>query len=202
MKKNSRSREWAILFTVFGVLPALFVAFVLLPCFKRDKGYIERQRAADQRLSELPVVQPLNAEERRVLQNPSAAWRHRIPLVTNPGERLGHYHRVVTELQQTCHQSGITLAGVRSTWDPIQGSFTLPTTLSQGLSPTQEVGTSGQLQAWVLEARVDGPTPQLFRTLEGLSRIEPLLEPVGFRWEADEKGLRQYLLLRNLVLVP
>ncbi len=202
MKKNSRSREWVILFTVFGVLPTLFVVFVILPCFQRDKGYIERQRAADQRLSELPVVQPLNAEERKVLENPSAAWRHRIPLVANTGERLGHYHRVVTELQQTCQQSGIALAGVRSTWDPIQGSFTLPTTLSQGLPSTQEIGTSGQLQAWVLEARVEGPTPQLFRALEGLPHIEPLLEPVGFRWEADEKGLRQYLLLRNLVLVP
>ncbi len=202
MKKNSRSREWAILLAVFGVLPALFVVFVLLPCFKRDEGYIERQRVADQRLSELPAVQPLNAEERKVLEVPSAPWRRRIPLVANDGERLGHYHQVVTELQQSCRQSGIDLASVRSTWDPIRGSFTLPTTLSQGLPPIQEAGTLGQLQAWVLEARVDGPTPQLFRTLEGLPHIEPLLEPVGFRWEADEKGLRQYLLLRNLVLVP
>jgi len=202
MKKTSRSREWTILFTVFGVLPALFVAFVLLPCIKRDKNYIERQRAADQRLSELPAVQPLNAEERDALELPTAPWRRRIPLVANDGARLGHYHQVVTELQQTCRQSGIDLVGIRSTWDPIRGSFTLPTLLAQGPLPPKETGTQGRLQGWVLEARVDGPTPQLFRTLEGLPRIEPLLEPVGFRWEADEKGLRQYVLLRNLVLVP
>ncbi len=202
MKKNSRSREWAILFVVFGVLPALFVVFMLLPCFRRDAGYIERQRAADQRLAELPAVQPLNVEERKALEVPSAPWRRRIPRVANDGERLGHYHQVVTELQQTCRQSGIDLVGVRSTWDPIRGSFTLPANLSLGLSSSREVGTQGQLQAWVLEARVEGPTPQLFRALEGLPRIEPLLEPVGFRWEADEKGLRQFLLLRNLVLVP
>jgi len=122
--------------------------------------------------------------------------------VANDGARLGHYHQVVTELQQTCRQSGIDLVGIRSTWDPIRGSFTLPTLLAQGPLPPKETGTQGRLQGWVLEARVDGPTPQLFRTLEGLPRIEPLLEPVGFRWEADEKGLRQYVLLRNLVLVP
>ena len=202
MRKKSRSKEWAILFSVFGVLPALFVVFLLLPCFKRDTAYIERQRAADQRIMELPTVQPLNAEERAALEDPAALWKQRIPLVANDGARLGHYHLVVTELQQACRQSGVSLLGVRSTWDPIRGSFTLPPLLGQGPTLATEAGTQGQLGAWVLEARVDGPTPQLFHTLEGLSGMSPLLEPVGLRWEADEKGLRQYLLLRNLVLVP
>jgi hypothetical protein len=38
--------------------------------------------------------------------------------------------------------------------------------------------------------------------MEDIPRVEPLLEPIGLRWEADPKGLRQYLLLRNLVLTP
>ncbi len=202
MKQNSRSREWALLFLVFGVLPALFVGFLLLPSLKRDAAYIERQRAANQRLQELPVVQPLNAEERRVLEDPAAPWRRRIPLIAQDAARLGHYHQVITELQQTCRQSGIQLGGVRSTWDPIRGSFTLPPVLGPGPSLPLEGGNQGRLLGWVLEARVEGPTPQLFRALEGLSRIDPLLEPVGLRWEGDDKGLRQYLLLRNLVLAP
>jgi hypothetical protein len=202
MKKNSRSREWAILVTVFGVLPGLFIGFILLPCIKRDAVYIERQRAATQRLQELPPVQPLSPEERKVLEDPAAPWRYRIPFIPNDGVRLGHYHRVVTDLQQTCRQAGIKVVGVRSTWDSIHASFTLPPVLASGPDLLPEGGNQGRLQGWVLEAQVDGPTPQLFRAMEGLPLIEPLLEPVGLRWEGDDKGLRQYLVLRNLVLTP
>ncbi len=202
MKQNGRSREWAILVAVFGAVPALFIGLFLLPSLKRDRAYLERQRVADQRVQELPAVQPLNAEERRVLEDPEAPWQRRIPLVAQDGARLGHYHRVITELQQTCRRSGISLAGVRSSWDPIQGSFTLPALLASGPSLSRVGGSQGRLQGWVLEARVEGPTPQLFRALEDVPRMEPLLEPIGLRWEADPKGLRQYLLLRNLVLAP
>ena len=202
MKQNSRSQEWAILFAVFGVLPALFVGLLLMPSLKRDAEYLERQRVANTRIQELPVVQPLNAEERKVLEEPSAPWKRRIPFIASDGARLGHYHRVITGLQQTFRQSGVSLGGVRSTWDPIRGSFTLPSVLARGPELPVEGGSQGRFQAWVLEARVDGPTPQLFRALEGISRIDPLLEPVGLRWEVDEKGLRQYLLLRNPVLAP
>jgi hypothetical protein len=202
MRQNSRSKEWAILFVVFGVLPALFIGLLLMPSLKRDAEYLERQRKADQRIQELPAVQPLNAEERKVLEDPSAPWRRRIPLISSDAARLGHYHRVVTGLQSACKQSGIALLGVRSTWDPIRGSFTLPAVLASGPLLPVEGGSQGRLEAWVLEAHVDGPTPQLFRALEGIPRVDPLLEPIGFRWEGDEKGLRQYLLLRNPVLAP
>jgi len=202
MTKNSRAKEWVLLFVVFGVLPTLFIVFLLFPSLKRDTEYIERQRVANQRLQELPVVQALGAEERKVLLDPAAPWKRRIPFISNDGARLGHYHQVVTELQQSCRKSGINLMGVRSSWDPIRGSFTLPTLLSPGPLLATEGGSQGLLQAWVLEARLEGPTPQLFRAMEGIPRVEPLLEPIGLRWEADPKGLRQYLLLRNLVLAP
>jgi len=200
--KQNRSGEWILLATMFGVLPALFVAFLLLPSLKRDRVYLERQRAADMRLQELPVIQPLSAQEREILEDPQAPWRRRIPLVAQDAARLGHYHRVITGLQQTLRNSGTGLGGVRSTWDPIKGSFTLPSLLASGPSLPAEGGGEGRLQAWVLEARVDGPTPKLFRAMEDIPRVEPLLEPIGLRWEADPKGLRQYLLLRNLVLTP
>jgi len=202
MKKNSRTQEWGLLMVMFGILPGLFIAFFLLPSLKRDNEYLERQRAANQRIQELIAVQPLNAEERKVLEDPEAPWKQRIPLITSDAHRLGHYHQVVTELQQTCQTAGIHLVGIRSTWDPIQGSFTLPAILPAGPSLPTEGGIQGQLKGWVLEARVDGPTTQLFRAINGIPRINPLLEPVGLRWEGDEKGLRQYLILRNLVLAP
>lgn len=202
MRKNNRGKEWILLFVVFGILPVLFIVFLLVPIMKRDAEYIERQRAANQRLQELPAVQPLSAEERQVLLDPAAPWKRRIPYISHDGARLTHYHRVVTELQQSCRRWGINLVGLRSSWDPIRGSFTLPAVLGSGPSLPSEGGSQGTLRGWVLEARVEGPTSQLFRAMEGLSRVDPLLEPVGLRWEADPKGLRQYLLLRNLALAP
>ena len=53
----------------------------------------------------------------------------------------------------------------------------------------------------MLEARVGGQPGKLFQGLEALGRLEPLLEPVGLRWESVPEHTRQSLLLRNLVLV-
>jgi len=202
MTKNSRGKEWALLFVVFGVLPVLFIVFILFPSLKRDTEYLERQRAANQRLQELPAVQSLGTEERKLLLDPAAPWKRRIPFIAHDGARLSHYHQVVTELQQNTRKSSINLVGVRSSWDPIRGSFTLPGILASGPLLPAEGGSQGQLRAWVLEAQVEGPTPQLFRAMEGIPRVDPLLEPIGLRWVGDPKGLRQYLLLRNLVLTP
>lgn len=191
-----------MLLVVFGALPMLFVIFLLLPSLRRDAEYLERQRVANQRLQELPTVQPLSAEEKQALGDPAAPWKRRIPFVAHDAARLSHYHQVVTDFQQSCRKAGVNLVGIRSTWDPIRGSFTLPAQLTQGPLLPVEGGSQGQLKAWVLEAQVEGPTPKLFKAMEGVPQVGPLLEPVGLRWEGDEKGLRQYLLLRNLVLAP
>jgi hypothetical protein len=61
---------------------------------------------------------------------------------------------------------------------------------------------AGQVQGWVLEAAVGGPADQLFQGMATLSRIDPLLEPVGLRWESIPAHTRQFLLLRNLILAP
>ena len=47
-----------------------------------------------------------------------------------------------------------------------------------------------------------GKPDQLFQGLAALGRVEPLLEPVGLRWQSTPERTRQSLLLRNLILAP
>jgi hypothetical protein len=74
--------------------------------------------------------------------------------------------------------------------------------LEGGGYPTEHIA-EGRPEAWVLEAQIaDGPL-KLFKALEALPKCGPMLEPVGIRWQAGEKGdARQFLILRNLILVP
>jgi hypothetical protein len=163
-----------------------------------------RLEAAIQRYQQLPNIQHLTNQERALLEDPKATWRGRIEVVGSDARRLAHYHRVVTDVQRAFKGRGVELTGIRSTWNPILGSFTLPATLgpATGFEGMEPAPGSGKLQAWVLEARVGGAPTELFKALESLPRIQPLLEPVALRWESDLDQQKQAIVLRNLVIVP
>lgn len=148
---------------------------------------------------------PVSREERTILADPAAAWRQRMPVLEGDRARLVHYHRVVSEFQRLSREGGAPVAAVRSSWDPIRGSYTLPVGLSGALAEGLPLSDAPErkVEGWVLEARLEGSTPQLFRALRRVSAPAPLLEPIGFRWSfMPGRSRTQYLLVRNLVLTP
>lgn len=165
---------------------------------RQERLVVERELAGP-----MPF-EPLSRAERKALEDPAAPWRGRIPVVQGDQGRLAHYHWVVSEFQRASREAGASVEGLRSSWDPIRASFTLPERL-----PGAPAATSAdmdhperRLQGWVLEARYRGATDQAFRGLQASGRILPLLEPVGFRWNAASGGAISHLALRNLVLEP
>ena len=201
---RSRVGERLLLATLFLVLPVLFLVFVLLPSRTRMEARKQRQAAITERLKLLPTIQPLSLKERALLEDPQAPYKTRIPLLRSDSERLGHYHSVVSDLQIAWKRDGVALLSLRANWDGFKGSYSLPGELGNprlGL-PVTDTAPTGQLQAWGLDARVGGNPDQLFQALEALGGIDPLLEPVGLRWESVPDRTRQSLLLRNLILAP
>jgi len=199
-----RPNEILALVAIFGLMPLAFVFLVLLPVKKGMETDRARLDAALQRNQSLPNIQPLTSQERALLEDPHAAWRTRIPLIASDAQRLAHYDRVVTGLQHAVKARGVDLLGVRSRWDSIKGSYTLSTML--GAMPGEIApGTTseqGQLQGWVLEAQLGGTPADVFSVLEALPGIDPLLEPVGLRWETLPEERKQMIILRNMVLIP
>ena len=185
-------------------LPALFVVAVLQPSRRRMEAHKVRLDAIALRLQELPNVQALSAAELNVLKDPQARWRTRIPLLQGDAQRFIHYHRVVTGLQAGWKQDRVPLRQLRTSWDALKGSYSVPGDLGDpGLGLPQELtAPGGQLQAWVLDATIAGTPDRLFQAMETLVRVDPMLEPVGLRWETQPGLTRQSLLLRNLILVP
>lgn len=203
MSSPRRGQPLLMLVLIFGLLPAAFILFVFLPVRSRMAADRARLEAAVQRNLELPNVQPLTSQERALLQDPNALWRGRVAHVQGDAQRLAHYHRVVTELQRELTRRNVKLLGVRSTWTPIKGSFTLPTGMGERPStPLVEQPSAGPLEAWVLEVQIDGSPADLFKALEALPVIRPVLEPVALRWQTDATGRKQVILLRNIVSLP
>jgi hypothetical protein len=197
-------RERMLLALIFVVLPLAFILGLLLPAQRRMAALEAEQDRIGREMAELPRYSPLSQDERQLLSDPSSPWRHRIPLVSNDRERVAHYYQVITLLQQALQRTGAPPLGIRSDWEPIHASFTLPTglgTLAQA-PPLGETTAQGRLEGWVLEARFGGGVDQLFKALEAAQEPLPLLEPVGLRWEAAPEGRLQAVLFRNLVLVP
>lgn len=204
MSQSHRTQRTLTLIALFGLLPAAFIFLIFLPVRKRMATDQARLDAAIQRNQELPNIQPLTSQERALLEDPSASWRTRIPLVATDAQRLAHYHRVITELQREFKAQNVALLGIRSTWNPIKGSYTLPASLGSmsPAGPMDPKPVAGQLQAWVLEAQVNGSPVELFKALEVLPRINPLLEPVALRWAMAPPQHKQMIVLRNLVTIP
>jgi len=201
---TSRIGERLLLAGLFGLLPILFTVAVVLPSRHRMEARKARMAAIAQRLRELPVIQPLSPRERQLLADPQGSWRGRIPLLKGDAERFAHYHRVVSGLQGEWKRAGVPLLGVRSSWSALDGSYSLPGDLGNPDLGLGAAGTAaaGQVQGWVLDARVGGKPDRLFLALAALGRVEPLLEPVGLRWASRPEQTRQSLLLRNLILAP
>ena len=149
MSQGNRTKPTLMLIALFGLLPVVFIFLVFLPVRKRMATDAARLEAAIQRSQELPNIQPLTAQERALLEDSSADWRTRIPFVGTDAQRLAHYHRVITDLQRELKTREVTLLGVRSTWNPIQGSYTLPASLEapSAALPGDTKPGGGQLQA-------------------------------------------------------
>jgi hypothetical protein len=149
-----------------------------------------------------PRFTPVRPEERAVLEDPAAGWRRRMPVLTTEQARLAHYDRVVGDLQRAWRVGGTPSLGLRSSWDPIHASFTLPPALGAGAGPASAIPDHPDLSVhgWVLEARFSGDSAQLFKALAQVPRVEPLLEPVGLRWASTPAERQQTLILRNLVV--
>lgn len=197
-------RERAFMVAILLGLPALIILFGILPTLRHSKELRLQLQTLSEEYKAIPRFAPLSKVEREALADPHAAWRSRMPVVAGDKARLGHYHRVVSDLQAALKAEGIPSRGMRSSWDPIKASFSVPTEMGadpQELSISQDAPEL-HVNGWVLEAEIPGSTAQLFKSLAALHRVGPLLEPVGLRWEAASDSRQQKLLLRNLVLTP
>lgn len=201
MMSPTRPSERVFFAFVLLVLPVAFYFIVVTPAQRRLEALNARIEAADREIHDLPNYQPLSPEEKQVLLDPASPWRRRIPVIEGDRAKLAHYDRVVSLLQRQWSSVGVNLEGVRSSWDPIQASFSLPGALPPPALPAGLSGP-GELRAWVMEARILGAPDQLFAALQRVPRVEPLLEPVGLRWERTQERRVQALWLRNLVLDP
>lgn len=184
--------------------PLLFWLLIWRPAQNRMAAHGARIREARAKIQELPHYAPLSGQETAFLEAPTAAWKARLPLIRGDRDRLAHYHRVVTGVDQAFRRRGLKVYGMRSSWNAIHASFTLDRDLGPDHLAQLPPGLSqeGNLAAWVLEVQLEGPTADLFTGLGQLGALTPLLEPVGFRWEATAERRAQALWLRNLVLVP
>lgn len=185
-------------------LPALIVVFGILPQIERSRKLRAQIQTAHDEFKVLPQFTPLSHAEKEQLEDPAAPWRFRLPVIVGDRARLDHYHRVIGELQDTLRARGIAARGMRSSWDPIKASFSVPGGMGadpKALLPAQDAPEL-KVKGWVLEVDVPGATSQLFHGLGTVHRVGPILEPVGLRWEAGPEIREQKLLLRNLVLVP
>ena len=196
-------RDRYVLVPLFLLVPAALVWGVVLPAQRRMSAARARIEAADAQLETISHVTPLTAQERKVLEDPRAGWRRRMPLLQGDAARLDHYTAVVTALQSGCAAAGARVAGLRSSWDPIQADFTspgpLPALRPGGPAPQPADAAVG---AWALEVQIAGQPAALGAALDALPRMEPLMVPVGLRWEARQGQPFQALVLRDLFLSP
>jgi hypothetical protein len=198
-------KERFLLGSILVAGPVIFWFGVMKPSLARAAKSQERIEKAESEFTDPFAFTPLSSEEKKFLNDPNAAWRKRIPLVDGDQSRLSHYAIVVGGIQQRWREAGVPAVGMRSSWDPIKASFTLPPFPGPGNVPMDPIADSASMKVdgWVFEARFDLPTDGLLRALCQASQSGPLLEPVGLRWEFDpEKGRSQYLSFRNLYLKP
>jgi hypothetical protein len=206
------SRERILIGLLFTGLPILIYGMVIKPSNRRMAALRQRILAANEQYKEFHTFQPVTQEEKDFLEAPSAPWRTRITKVGDDGALLAHVDRVVSELNATLKAKGLAIAAVRANLEPVKANCTLPQSLTKGAAPLPAGADTPETQVggWVLEVQIPGPPGTLFKTLAALPDVNPLLEPVGLRWDAtaaagrdeDHPGPRQYLLLRNVYLKP
>ena len=198
MKGHGERWFMALLFTGLPLVAGL----VLMPSLRRVEALRQRLRVCQEALQQGQPCAALSAEERILLEPPQAKWRTRIPRLDDDGARLAHLDRVVAELNAALAAKKLSVLGMRASWAPLVGSFTLP---ARGLDPAPPEPAAldspeSQLSGWVLEVELGGGTAALFQALAVLPGLDPLLEPVGLRWASPAGEHHQYLQLRNLYL--
>ena len=201
------SRERLVLAALLAGLPALGWGLLIRPALRRNQALEARIRSADRADRELRTFTPVSREERRLLEDPAAPWRSRIPRVADDGARLAQVDRVVGQLDEALRNGGVRARAMRALLDPVEADFTVPEGLARGPRPARREAPDApgqELRGWVLEVEIPGPPAQLFRALAAAARVEALLEPVGLRWEPaagpGRARRRQFLLLRSLYL--
>ena len=196
-------RDRYFLLPLFILAPAALVWGVLLPAQRRMAESQARIDAAAAQMEIIGHVTPLTEVERRVLEDPKAPWRGRMPLLIDDVGKLEHYTRVVTGIQNRFASNGARIEGIRSSWDPIQADFTTPSAMTMARKEeTSAPSPDAVVAGWALEVQIAAPPSSLGRALEALPRVDPLLIPAGLRWEAREGKPFQALILRNLYLAP
>ncbi|GEM_PF-547942 len=200
--------ERRIMGVLLAALPVALYGLVIRPYSLRAAELRHRIRAAHEESPEVRSFIPVGTEERAFLEAPGAPWRTRIPLLADEGERLAQVDHVVGAVTAALKAKGVKVTGMRADWNPVTARFTIPAGMEGG-GGRRSRGSGGpdhKLAAWVLEVEIGGGTEDLFKALSVLPAINPLLEPVGLRWEAAGEGpearRRQVLLLRNLYLEP
>jgi hypothetical protein len=188
-------------------LPVAGYFLLARPAMGRIQALQLRIQAANEGFQGVPPFTPVSREERKLLEDPAAPWRSRIPLVDGDAARMAQVDRVVSQLAAALRARKVKAVAMRAVLEPVQAEFTVPASLAQGPLPAPGTApdTPGQQMAgWVLEVEIGGRTGSLFRALAAVAEVNPLLEPVGLRWESAQGtgSQRKYLLLRNLYLQP
>jgi hypothetical protein len=200
-------RERLLMGLLLAGLPVAGYVLLAGPALARIQALHLRIQAANAGFQQVPPFIPLGQEERRLLEDPAAPWRARIPLVDDDGARMTQVDRVVSQLSAALKARKVKAVAMRAVLDPVRAEFTVPASLAQGPLPAARPAPGGprqQMAGWVLEVEIAGKTGDLFRALAAVAEVNALLEPVGLRWErAQARGPhRKYLLLRNLYLKP
>ena len=200
------SKERLVTGLVVAGLPLFIYGLVLRPSVKRMEALHARIRQAEEEARNVKIFTPVSREERAFLEDPGAPWRLRMPEVEGDGARLAQVNRVVSAVDASLKEHGVEVASMRARWDPVTADFTLPDpTLSEARpAPPVSDAPEKEVAAWVLEVELPGKTEALFKALAAVADVQPLLEPVGLRWEAGQAkeggGHRQFLFLRNFYL--
>ena len=213
----TRVGERPILGLALAAVPVLVGLLVVRPATRRLAALHRRIDAAHADTPEVAPFVPVSREERALLEDPGAPWRTRLPLVAEDSARLAQVDRVVNEVRAALTARGVRAAGMRLLLDPVQADFTLPDGPIRAARPPRPASDAPDLRVagWALEVTVPGPTRDLFQALAAVPGVNALLEPGGFRWEADPGPApgphrsrhpaadhRQVLVLRNFYLKP
>jgi hypothetical protein len=205
------NRERLLLGLALAALPALIYGLAIRPVSRRIAALKGRIAAARAEARPAEPFTPVTPEERKLLTDPAAPWRARIPMAADEGERLALADRVLSGLAAALRERGARVLAVRARFDPVKADFTPPLEALPRPAPERAAPDSrpeDAMAGWVLELELAGDPGQLFKALGVAAGMEPLLEPVGLRWMAmpgktNEPGAtRQSLLFRGYYLKP
>lgn len=208
--------ERILMVVALTVLPLVIVLFGIRPTLRKNAELKAQIQSAFDQFRGGSAYSRISRKEEAFILDPDAEWRNRMPFVQGDTSRLTHYGWVVGELQFAFRSDAAPISAIRSSWDPIQGDFSLADDSRETFLDKSPVGDDAsakperpfldkpeyQASGWLLDVEVAGNTESLFRALGAVHKVEPLLEPVGLHWVGTPGNSSQRLFLRNLILVP